>query len=263
MNIKLWESFNKLENISESRLFYSPKLKEILKEINTKESLHLLNLEGENFTGDITLIDVNSEGQFTYNTERNFQKKWPHLWDLYFNQDQPPRENNKIFDINPEVFKDTNRGVITFGKLIMSIYSEIGSVELQHLINSIKSLVKEIQYNIKVVDGDEIEKYYNIENCKNDGNLVGGTLGSSCMMRKSLNIKGLFDLYTKNPATCKLVVMLDNNEKLVARALLWKVTYWEEGNLKEGYLQDRVYYIKDWMGTSLINWAEKNGYFYK
>jgi hypothetical protein len=266
MNIKLWEDF---ENISESRLFYSPNFKRILQEIGTGEARHLLDLEGDDFAGDITLLDINSEGQITYNTERNFQKSWPELWDLYFNQPKPPIRNNRISDIAPEVFKDPNRGVISIGKLMNKIYPEIGVHEFQHLINCIKSRCKESQYEIKVVEGDEISKWYKLENCQgesspwNENKSVLGTLGNSCMMNKSDKLPGILDIYTKNPEVCKLVIMLNPDGELVARAILWKATTWEEGFLKEVFLQDRVYYIQDWMGTNLVNWAKKQGYYYR
>ena len=261
--------FSGFQNISESKLFYSPNFKNILKEIGSKEAIHILDLEGEDFDGDITLIDINKEGQLTYNTERNFKKNWPDLWELYFNQKLPPRRNNKISDIAPEVFKDDNRGVIGLYKFINKIYPKIEPKSLFDLMNSIKSIIEGDEYKIRIVEGEEILKWYQLKNCKGDldnytkQKNVGGTLGSSCMMGKSDKYPGILDLYTKNPDVCKLVIMLDSNNELVARSILWKALIWENKELKEVFLQDRVYYTQDFLGIKLINWAKKQGYYHK
>jgi hypothetical protein len=264
MEIQHWNDF---ENISESRLFYSPKLKKILGEINSDVSKYLLDLEGENIEGDITMIDINDEGQFTYNTERNFQKNWPELWDLYFNHPNPPRRNNRISDIAPEVFNDTNRGVIGFQKLIFKIYPKIHITDFSNLINQVKSKIKGENFEIRVVEGDEIKEWYKLENCSRLGNVhadgISGTLGNSCMMDKVSKFPHIFDIYTKNPEVCKLVIMLDHEGKLVARSLLWTAWTWEDKEWKQVTLQDRVYYTQDWIGVNLINWAKRKGYYHK
>ena len=114
------------------------------------------------------------------------------------------------------------------------------------------------------------------------------------MMDRVSENPNIFDIYTKNPETCQLAVMLNSGGQLVARALVWKideVSYWESGSrgdnievikqlpvsnwisqkiepysnnlftakAKELYFMDRVYYTKDWMENSFYKWAiEKN-----
>ena len=105
----------------------------------------------------------------------------------------------------------------------------------------------------------------------------------------------IFDIYTKNPQTCQLAVMLTKQGELVGRALVWKIdeiarweshalmkqeyrekvdsfyknfdTDWQKtevddsdnalikGKLKDIYLMDRVYYTKDWIETAFKKWA--------
>jgi len=93
-------------------------------------------------------------------------------------------------------------------------------------------------------------------------NNISGTLGHSCM-----NDKKFFDIYTKNPDICKLLI-LKIDGKISARALLWKldsikidgdrlVKFTES---KPEFFLDRVYAIKDYQITKLRDYAHKEGW---
>ena len=137
-----------------------------------------------------------------------------------------------------------------------------------------KSKKKET-YDIRLVKGDDIAKYYNSSNYAQ----MKGTLGSSCMTDKlgredvtirtphgtstTFGIKGvsnIFDIYTKNPEVCNLLIMTDESGKLAARALVWNVSVKQKekdlGNIK---FIDRIYSTEDWMVMKIQNWVKENG----
>jgi len=111
-----------------------------------------------------------------------------------------------------------------------------------------------------------------------------GTLGSSCMTDKlgredvtirtphgtstTFGVKGvsnIFDIYTKNPEVCSLLIMTNGEGKLVARALVWnaKVTFCRVSGdvceLDNIQFLDRVYTTEDWMVHRMTKWAKDNG----
>ena len=101
-------------------------------------------------------------------------------------------------------------------------------------------------------------------------------------MRDKEKVKpNVFDIYTKNPESCKMVVMLDENGGLVSRAILWKVDNSKKNQTNEYFggqrteetrgldlpesfwFMDRVYSVENWMDKSMYDWATKKGYAYK
>ena len=73
-------------------------------------------------------------------------------------------------------------------------------------------------------------------------------------------ISNIFDIYTKNPEVCSLLIMTDESGKLAARALVWNVSVKQKekdlGNIK---FVDRIYSTEDWMVIKIQNWAKENG----
>jgi hypothetical protein len=172
--------------------------------------------------------------------------------------------------------ENSQGGRLKIGKLIKKIVPDAVDHTIEKLVNLLKSYKS--GFEIKVVEGDEIEKYYKKESCQ-----PGGSLGNSCMAGKSAEFKYIFDIYTKNPQVVKLVVVLDNRGMCVSRALLWKVSellpyyntekfysnmknFKEEGWFNvEGEFQflDRVYFVRDWHEQMIFNWAKEKGIAHK
>jgi hypothetical protein len=156
--------------------------------------------------------------------------------------------------------------------------------ELEDFVNKIKSS-KDRGYEIKIVEGDEIKKYYKTEALvvggSHNSNLSYSEIMRSCMRDKEKVKPNVFDIYTKNPESCKMVVMLDENGGLISRAILWKVNnsqnnrtneYFGGTNVEVGsklnlpesfWFMDRVYSVENWMDKSIHDWATKNGYAFK
>lgn len=101
--------------------------------------------------------------------------------------------------------------------------------------------------NFKVVKGEEIRYWYN---CKNYASEIG-ELGKSCMRYE--HCSPFFDIYCKNEKTCSLLILTDDNNKLIGRALLWKMV--------QGYNYiDRIYTSKESYTNIFHKWADINNY---
>lgn len=129
--------------------------------------------------------------------------------------------------------------------------SEINDTDIQLFVNELSALVKESSpdsQSIEEVKGDEIIKWYDKDNYK----IPLGKLGGSCMATK--DCQDFFQIYVTNKNVSLLI--LKDKEKLFGRALLWKL---DNGK----YFMDRVYTILEPDEIIFINYAIKNGYYYR
>lgn len=298
MNIKKFNKFLKedflLESvINESIVYYAPPLRSTLLNIKNEYSNkllsknkitigkianHLLSLEGEDVKGtDITFINLSDDaGYFTYNTMKNVVKSV----DSFYNKMDPSIPKN-FYDVNiknsmanielsdmiynsemnllspPTNLYNGNKNQIKIGRAITILLKnkEYNVKDIENFINELKSIQDYKKSEIKIVFGDEIEYWYDKENYLNKDYCV---LANSCMAEKKF-----FNLYTKNPETCGLVIMTHKN-KLIARALLWKLNSCKDletnKNLPIELYMDRVYYTEDHQLNIMQRFAIKNGW---
>jgi hypothetical protein len=182
--------------------------------------------------------------------------------------------DNSFFtnEIDNIINSKKDRGSIRIGRFINSIFpNKFTNAEIEDFVNIVRNKNVD-KYEFKIISGDDIKKYYKVENCadydpKKGRYSVMGTLGNSCMMNKDEVSSNIFDIYTKNPDVCKMLIMLNNGE-LVARALLWNVHCEvlegpKVGEEFEGEFLDRIYYQHSWMVKSMRDYAESKGYITK
>lgn len=100
----------------------------------------------------------------------------------------------------------------------------------------------------KIVEGEEIRKWYD-ENSYRDGT---GMLNKSCMKNKIERL----DLYVDNPDKVSLLILVDEDNKLVGRSLIWRV-----GKPDITY-QDRVYTVYQEDNQSFEKFAMEQGWNY-
>jgi len=118
------------------------------------------------------------------------------------------------------------------------------------LIGDIES-TSQSKGDIKIVSGDDIKKWYDTEN---NEKVKGTELYKSCMRGKMDKL----DIYSKNPDSIKLLIKLNSDGKLVARALLWKLNYSSKGY---DWFLDRVYFNNSTDKSLLFNWIKtQSGY---
>jgi hypothetical protein len=131
---------------------------------------------------------------------------------------------------------------------------EINDHDIEIFTNEILSLIKTSKSDesskIEIVEGDEIVNWYDGENYQSKL----GKLGNSCMSPEEC--RGYFKIYTKNPNKVKLLILKNKNNKLIGRALLWKL---DDNTL----FMDRVYTAFDSDDNIFINYAIENGYTYR
>ena len=271
--IKGFESFNEsvmLQMINETALYFLPEMRKALtvlsKEGNDIADRLLLKV-GVDTMKDITLVDLEDD-KLSFMTKGAIDSHNPEFLDKL-------GMGREISDgTGATIKKFHNRNKIKIGKFVTSILGPIPNKELEDFVNKIKSS-KERGYEIKVVEGKEISKYYktealipddsyNIGNIRIDSGISSSNLYRSCMRDMEKTKPNIFDIYTNNPESCKLVIMLDNYGKLVSRALLWKINMVfgdYKLNLPDTFwFMDRVYSTKDWMDESMHKWANKKGY---
>jgi hypothetical protein len=155
--------------------------------------------------------------------------------------------SDKIDYFNITFFKDKDfnkkkKQEFKIGKALKFIAPDIPS----HILGNIVAMLANVDtVFFKIFEGNELVEYYHNESLI----LQRSTLGSSCMNGKP---ETFFDIYSKNSESVKMIALLDSDNLLVARSLLW--------NTDKGWIYDRVYYSHEKYLYKLKEWAEKNDY---
>lgn len=135
------------------------------------------------------------------------------------------------------------------GAFVSKIFKNISQKEIEKFSTLFKSISLMPKFTFLVVKGDDIKKYYHWESYAKDR----GTLGVSCMRHD--NCQRLLNIYSDS-SDISMLVMLDSENKLMGRALLWN-TYLNK-------IMDRIYTIDDEsLRFHFKKWATDNNYWYK
>lgn len=168
----------------------------------------------------------------------------------YLDVDESKNMITFITTKNIKISKDPwkyGRNKIKIGKFL-NLYLKLESIVLEYLVNQYKTLYDLNNHNFdifSIVKGDDIWKYYQIENYS----ISNGSLKTSCMSNAS---KEQLKFYTDNKDTIHLLIIKDNMNKIVSRALMWKLedgTYYIDrpytiNNIYNNYYQEYVKYNK-------------------
>jgi hypothetical protein len=149
------------------------------------------------------------------------------------------------------------RGDIKVGRIVNYIYKIIGEKitdkEIEEFVNAYKASSSDNDLQFKLVKGSEISKYYNSSKYFKET----GTLGGSCMSEES---KSTFNLYTDNKKKVQLLILVDSDDRIHGRALVWKM---KESPCDAKYFMDRVYTNRDSDVIKFTNFARENKFMYK
>jgi len=130
--------------------------------------------------------------------------------------------------------------------------------DVENFVNFYKSYFNSDPTKLKVVDGDDILKYYFEDNYYKPNGSKIGSLWNSCMRQRERN--KFMKLYSVNPQV-KMLVLLED-DKVRARALLWEeIKEFDSDN--EYKFMDRIYTVYDHDLNLFKNWAKENGYLTK
>ena len=247
----------------------------------TESQVAQLLLEGnlmasETFLSKLSTISDNKIAYFllkAFSNKTNIDKDLPQNWiDVTSKEDtisfMADRTATKLDNDSGQIFASTSRSEVKVGRFARSIMSELGETitdkEVETFVNAYKASKVDTSKKFELVSGLDIKKYYHHVNYA----AMSSTLGGSCMRYD--NCQKFFKIYTKNPEVCQLLVYLNKDNKVLGRALVWKLDkkdlYDKNQNpieCKAEYFMDRVYSINDSDITKFINYAKKNGWLYK
>ena len=259
--------------INESFLYYSPNARKALSRIKSNDiASELLGSEGTDVKPDMTFIDLGKEGYFSFITMRNAKPlmvaKYPNTdWSINIdNKPMPDPEtySNDLHEFDIAGGEDASgvftksRNEVGLGRFVNKLFpGKYNSKQIEDFINSFKASLEKAGEHFDLVEGDDIEFWYNSNNYK----AIAGTLGSSCMAQK----RNLFGIYTQNQDVCKMLI-LKEDDKIIGRALIWKLESIRSlGKPVEGveYFMDRQYTIKESDVQKFRNYAKEQGWCYK
>lgn len=128
------------------------------------------------------------------------------------------------------------------------IVSDSNIEEFVNLFKSTWDKAHSTTRKVDIVKGDAILHWYNKDNYL-DGL---GTLGNSCMRHPSVN--KFMKIYANNPDKISMVILTES-DKLLARALLWKL---DESEKDHKFFLDRIYTRNDSDSSFIHTWVLEN-----
>jgi len=176
----------------------------------------------------------------------NFLSPSPESDTIYFSND------NKFLDVDVKDFSwsSQQKDTIKIGRAVRKIFSDkdisCTDRELDEFVNLYKAhFIDKSKIHYDIVTGEKIRYWYLDTNYNKLA--VYSSLGKSCMAY--LGTQPFLDLYVENPEVCSMAIMVDTENKLLARALIWK-------DIDGVYQIDRIYNTEHWNNASLSEWIE-------
>lgn len=145
------------------------------------------------------------------------------------------------------------RALLKIAEISDKIDSSIKDKDYEDFVNAFKALKVDTVREFKLVNGEDIHKYYQMKNYYSSH----GALGGSCMADED---KSTFKVYTENKRKVQLLILIDSNGKIHGRALVWKL---KESPCESKYFMDRVYTNADSDVIKFKQLAEEKGFLYK
>lgn len=288
------------ELLNESMFYISEDFRKRLKEIDSPISDYLLSVVGTDVKPDMTFIDISDKDGFVQFSQLksglkgisndslvdedsgeeytfDFEKgEWVNEEGEEISQSTESELGvGKDEYINSKFDKIKGRNQTKIGKLINKIFpGKFKDKEVEEFVNKFKSKNKKSE-KFEIVKGDDIAHWYH---CNQYSKVIllsevgiksydwKGTLGHSCMKYMEEEV---FKIYTDNPDVCRMLILKDEKNKLIGRALVWKVnigsdtleTNPELESLE--YFMDRIYYTDDSDEEKFKNYAKSKGWAYK
>jgi hypothetical protein len=157
---------------------------------------------------------------------------------------------------------------IKIGRFIRKFLTEfsiknfkVTDIDIEKFVNIYKSYFSRDISKLKIVEGEEILKYYLEDNYHTPSGNRSGSIWNSCMRQRERN--KFMTLYTKNKDKVKMLVFFSDDDKVRARALLWEDVRDHEDTKRKYKFMDRIYYYYDHDINFFKDWAKENGYLCK
>jgi hypothetical protein len=158
---------------------------------------------------------------------------------------------DRIESIDPSLYwSSSRRFAVKPGSFVTKLFKDIPSKEVEKFSNLYRSQANKPSFNFSVVKGESVRGYYHFESYASEK----GSLGASCM--KHDNCQDYMSIYVDNREQVKMLAMLNQDGRLMGRALLWDFDSYK--------IMDRIYTTCDEdLQFFFKKWATDNGYFYK
>lgn len=222
-----------------SDIFISEELKKVLQVIESQSLVAHLLLKKRHMKDDLVDDHVNF-----ISVSSNDKNKIS-----YLNQDRINVLEEEGIDYD-DFWHTSKRFHVKPGGFVGKVFKNIPAKEVEIFSNLFRAESNKQEFKLQVVKGDYIKNYYHWESYASDR----GTLGVSCM--KHDNCQRYLNVYSDNTDNVSMVIMLDDNNQLMGRAILWDFDTYK--------LMDRIYTINDEkLQLHFKKWATDNGYLYK
>lgn len=217
-----------------SDIFVSDELKKILTEIESQSMVASLLLKKRHSNEDLAEDFVNYISVSTQD-----KTKISYL----------TKERIAVLE-ESELWTSSRRFQAKPGGFISKVFKDIPAKEVELFSTLFRNVSNRLNVNLQVVKGERIRDFYYYESYANDG----GSLGASCMRYD--NCQKYMDVYVDNSDVVSMLVMLNEYDCLIGRALLWDC---------DGYkIMDRIYTTNDEKYAFYFKeWATKNNYLFK
>jgi len=228
------------ESVEKVPLFISPQLISILKKLNLPVSNAIL--DDINKPQDISYLDCDIQSKEKAD-KISFQPAAKAFG--------PPGE---IVQTN---WTSKTRQEMSVGKIVNKLFPDkFKQTDIEKFINDFKAEIGKSFADFRLVEGEDIRKYYLEDNYENQQQ---GDINSSCM--KHDYAQKYLDIYAKNPEKCKLLILMSdkNPKKIKGRALVWMGTRKPTSRI----YMDRIYVINDADEKLYIDYAIEHNWLYK
>jgi len=248
-----------LENDLMASVAFLKRLEKIKDKSKIAKILYLLFSEEYYIVKDLpqNWIDVTNEPEMVSFLSDQRAGRTPMQWDEDYSRmyKTPGRGQIKIGRFaqallnDPDVIEDLKSGNIELPELTPRDYEEF--------VNLYKAEFVVVSNEFKLIKGDEIPYYYDFMNYAYPDK---GQLGASCMRYTSC--QRYFGIYQKNPEVCQLLAYVNQENKVLGRALVWKLDKKVDGCPAE-YFMDRIYCANDSDMIKFRNYAKEKGWVMK
>jgi len=238
---------------SHMKMYLSKDLAEVLKKMESPIAKELLGLSRKSVKFDISFMDKSKEdGMVTFiNTMK-----------VKIMEEGGLNVKSARNNYNSELWKSSKRTQPTrINKVLGKIFAgKYNLADLEKFGNEYKAKLEDKFDKMKVVYGKEINKWYLESNYAE----LKSTLGGSCMRQANRN--KYMNFYSDNSIKGKsyshigMLILLDNNNKLMGRAIVWFNSIKPEPGRT---FMDRIYTSHDVNQITFIDYAKKHDWLYK
>lgn len=266
---------SKFRDKKKCKLFITPAFKKILDSISLSGDFqsreianYIKNIDTQDVNRfDISYIDINKDKP-DYVTFLPSQRAWREMgWSSQEEADVPPSPNSPIW--NAKGRQDSR--MIPFLTKICDDSFQLSAME--KFVIKFKAEIQGLSIfdKFKLITGEEIRHWYACSNYYKDPNGKDGGLPGSCMRydgvsdERGRNTQPFLDIYCKNPDKCSMLILTNEENKLIGRALVWKGLRkpYDENKKPTLWLMDRIYTNRASDYELFKKYAKGQGWLYK